>query len=51
MDSGLLEMRILNASDKAAEARYRVVELEKTVSELCKKVSELEKALKDNNAA
>lgn len=51
MDSGRLEMKIVNASDKAAEARYRVVMLEKTVSELCKKVSELEKALKDTNAA
>lgn len=48
MDSGLLEMRILNASDKAAEARYRVVTLEKLVSELSQRVNELEKIINEN---
>ena len=43
MDSGRLEMKIINASDKAAEARHRVVVLEKTVSELVEKVKKLEK--------
>lgn len=43
MDSGLLEMRILNASDKAAEARHRVIMLEQLVSELSQRVYELEK--------
>ena len=38
-------MRILNASDKAAEARYRVVELEKTVSELLEKLNKLERVV------
>lgn len=45
MDSSRLEMRILNASDKAAEARYRVVELEKTVSELLEKLNKLERVV------
>ena len=38
-------MRILNASDKAAEARYRVIELEKTVSELLEKLNKLERVV------
>ena len=38
-------MRIWNASDKAAEARYRVVELEKTVSELLEKLNKLERVV------
>lgn len=45
MDSSRLEMRILNASDKAAEARYRVIELEKTVSELLEKLNKLERVV------
>ena len=50
MDSGLLEMRILNASDKAAEARHRVIMLEQLVSELSKRVADLEKTIAKNTS-
>jgi hypothetical protein len=43
MDSGLLEMKIQNVSDKASEARHRAILLEQLVSELSKRVYELEK--------
>ena len=45
MNSGQLEMKILNASDKAAEARHRAIMLEKIISELSKRVYNLEKQL------
>lgn len=43
MDSGLMEMKIMNVSDKASEARHRTVLLEQIVSELSKRVYDLEK--------
>lgn len=45
MDSGLLEMKIMNVSDKASEARHRTLLLEQVVSELSKRVYELEKQI------
>lgn len=48
MDSGLLEMKIQNVSDKASEARHRVVQLEQLVSELSLRVYELEKKINGN---
>lgn len=45
MDSSRLEMKIINASDRAAEARHRVVALEKTVSELLEKLNKLERVV------
>ena len=43
MDSGLLEMKIQNVSDKASEARHRALMLEQLVSKLSERVYELEK--------
>lgn len=45
MDSGQLEMKILNASDKASEAKHRTVLLEQMVNQLTKRVYDLEKQL------
>ena len=44
MSTGRLELKILNASDKAAEARHRVVVLEKTVNKLLERLNKLERA-------